>query len=590
VWQLLLDKPRQPDLDDVSGRQHIPAILLGILHEAAALTSGGEAGDAWRAYLRLDDLAALTSVGGQDYLEARRAVARDMLWRMTDPQLTPQQREFLAQPPFSALALALRPWAGGPVSLDALAALIERYETTGSTRDAEAIAELRLRLKWSDDPRFEALADDLNRNYRNANMRVALSSKLFTRMIPAQKPTVAAVRENIVGADVRGRSHTATQVQVRLLPDPGVWRIGLEIDGVVQSRTYTDVGPARVHNSCRVEYEARKLILVNRYGLHIWPAEANVQGRSSLIGVESGLNAVPIVGSIVDDVVRQKHRDNQAAAMRHVKAKVGREAKARMDREADAKLRELEARFAAGVFEPLERFSLVVQPLDMNTSEDRAMMRVRMADEQQLAAHTPRPSAPSDSLASLQLHQSAVNNAMRGLGLDGRRLTVGELHSLLGQKFARHASAPPADLPQRAIVEFAQHDAVYIACHDDCMELVFNIVELRKGRDSIRHVRVHAFFRPIVEGLEVKLVRDGALQFEGAHLRTGTRMILHSVFGKLLRRDHEVPVLTKDLDGDPRFAGLMVTQLVIDDGWVALSLGPALPDRTAWRTRGAVAR
>jgi hypothetical protein len=29
----------------------------------------------------------------------------------------------------------------------------------------------------------------------------------------------------------------------------------------------------------------------------------------------------------------------------------------------------------------------------------------------------------------------------------------------------------------------------------------------------------------------------------------------------------------------------MVTQLVIDDGWVAVSIGPALPHRTAWRTR-----
>jgi hypothetical protein len=29
---------------------------------------------------------------------------------------------------------------------------------------------------------------------------------------------------------------------------------------------------------------------------------------------------------------------------------------------------------------------------------------------------------------------------------------------------------------------------------------------------------------------------------------------------------------------------------VIDDGWVALSLGPATPDRVAWRTRGVEVR
>ena len=112
-----------------------------------------------------------------------------------------------------------------------------------------------------------------------------------------------------------------------------------------------------------------------------------------------------------------------------------------------------------------------------------------------------------------------------------------------------------------------------------------NIVELRHGRDSIRGVGVHAFFRPEVDGLELKLVRDGSLQFSGAHLRTGPRMVLHSVFGKMLPKDQELPVLAAKLNEDPRFAGLMVTQLVIDDGWVAVSIGPALPQRTAWRTR-----
>ena len=63
-------------------------------------------------------------------------------------------------------------------------------------------------------------------------------------------------------------------------------------------------------------------------------------------------------------------------------------------------------------------------------------------------------------------------------------------------------------------------------------------------------------------------------------------MVLHSVFGKLLPKDQEMPVLAAKLSEDPRFAGLMVTQLVIDDGWLALSVGPATPERTAWRTRG----
>ncbi len=582
VWQLLLDERTRRDLEASAASASSDGALLQALHEVAALTAGAAEGAAWRQYLRLDDLAGLTSIAGDDYLEARRAASRDVLTRMADPRLSADQREFLAQPPLAALGRELRPWARGVVSLDALAALVEHYEQTGSLGDAEAIAELRQRMRWSDDPRLAVLADDLNRNYRNANVRVALAAEMFNRLIPPQDPVAARVNETIGGTDVRGRSVTETQVHVRLIPDAAMWRLALEVQGTVQSRTYSDVGPARLRNATRMEYDASKLITLDRAGLQIGPAQTQVTGRSQLLGVDSG---VPLFGPIIEDVVRDRHQESKAAAIAQVKTKVGREARRRMDREADAKLMELKQRIADGVFGPLDRFAVDCQPVDMSTTEERAVVRLRLACDQQLAAHTPRPSAPSDSLASLQLHESAINNAIRGMGLERKRLTVGELHELLTTKFTQRDVAPPSDLPRRALVEFAAHDAVRVTCRDDAVELSMHIVELRKGRDSIRNVVVHAFYKPVVDGLEVRLVRDGGLQFEGAHLRTGTRLVLHSVFGKLLQKGQDVPLLAKRFNDDQRFTGLMVTQLVIDDGWVAMSLGPALPNRTAWRTR-----
>lgn len=590
VWSLLVDRQFMERQSAGSAWLSDNGGLMHSLHEVAAMTAGAAEGATWRQYLRLDDLAGLTSVGGDEFLESRRATARDVLIRMTDPWLTAGQREFLTQPPLIALAQHLHAWAGGEVSIDTLAAFIERYESTGSLRDADAIAELRLRMKWSTDAQLQALGEELNRHYRNANMRIAVSSELINRWIPPQEPVNAPVRSRIAGADVRGQSKTETDITVRLLPDPTVWRFGLEAHGQVNSRTMSQTWPAKLRNASRMEYEARKLVLVNRFGLHVFPAEANAEGDTKLLGVESNLTAVPILGSFVENVAREQHRKSRPKAVAQVKAKVGQEARDRMDREAGAKLAKLNERFREHVSEPLDRFSLIAEPVDMNTTEERATMRLRLAREQQLAAHTPRPSAPSDSLASFQLHESAFNNAARGLELDGRRLNVGELHTLLSQKIRRRAQAEPADLPRAAKVEFAAHDAIRVACHGDRIELILRIVELRHGRDSIRGVGVHAFFRPVVEGMEVKLVRDGTLQFDGAHLRTGPRMVLHSVFGKLLPRDQEVPVLAARISEDPRFSALMVTQLVIDDGWLALSIGPATPERTAWRTRGVVKR
>ena len=586
VWTLLVDRQfMSQQAASLSDALHNNAGLLQALSEVAALTAGSEEGATWREYLRVDDLAGLTSVGGDDFDESRRAVARDVLVRIDDPWLTAGQRQFLAQPQISNLAVELRPWASGEASVDTLAAFMERYEATGALHDADAIAELRLRMKWSADPQLQALAEELNRNYRNANMRVAFSGELMNRMIPPQEVRKAPVRSRIVGADVRGRSETDTQVHVRLIPDATVWRFGLEAAGNVNSHTVSETWPARLRNRSTMEYEARKLIMINRFGLHAWPAEAQADGRTSLVGIDSGFSAVPILGTIVENVAREQHQQNRGQAVAQVKNRVTKEARERMDAETEPKLAGFEAKYREHILEPMTRFAIVAEPVDMSTTEERVQARLRLATEQHLGAHTPRPSAPSDSLASFQLHESAFNNALRGLDLDGKRLTVAELHQALSEKIRRHPEAPPADLPKAAKVEFAKNDAVRIICHDDRIELIMNIVELRHGRDSIRGVGVHAFFRPEVDGLELKLVRDGSLQFSGAHLRTGPRMVLHSVFGKMLPKDQELPVLAAKLNEDPRFAGLMVTQLVIDDGWVAVSIGPALPQRTAWRTR-----
>ena len=78
MWHLLLD-PQAADLVDRPAPPTDEAALLESIHEAATLTAGSDAGAGWRGYLRLDDLAGLTSVGGDDYVETRRATARDVL-------------------------------------------------------------------------------------------------------------------------------------------------------------------------------------------------------------------------------------------------------------------------------------------------------------------------------------------------------------------------------------------------------------------------------------------------------------------------------------------------------------------------------
>ena len=416
-------------------------------------------------------------------------------------------------------------------------------------------------------------------------MRIAFAGDLFNRMMPQQDEVVSPVRDRIAGAKVRGQARTTTDLNVRLIPDAEGWNLALEASGKVYSYTRSETWPARTRNSARFKYQAQKQIEIGSDGLTISPAQATAQGRNELLGVESQLDPVPILGHLLRDAARNRHQRKRPQALSQVKSKVARQARQRMDQEADAKLNTLEQKFHARIMTPLEQLALLAETTSMYTTAERAVMQLRLANPQQLAAHSPRPAAPSDSLASVQMHQSALNNAVAGLGLEGRRMKVIELYYFLAGRLGYADAIPPADLPARATIEFAPYDAARILCEDNCMKLVLGIREVAHGMDRIQNFQVHATFRPEINGLDVRLVRDGVLNFSGKRLKTGPRVVLHGVFGKLLHKGQEIVLLKANEEPDPRLAGLMITQLVIDEGWIGLALGPERENRTAWWRR-----
>ena len=554
-----------------------------MLNGVAEILKTEENGEAWREYLLLDRIAGSMSESLDSPELARKKLAQEVLSRMEDPRLTAAQRDFLATPNFVELHQSLRPWAAGKVNLEALVAIVERYESGRETRYGAAIAQLQQRLLWSDDAQLQALAAHLDHHYRGANMRLAMTDHLLNRMMPKQKPTVTPVNDRVAGAKVRGSARTTTQLRVRMMPDPNAWHFGLEATGKIYSDTRSDTWPARIRNAAKMQYQGRKEITLTPDGLRVTPAQASAQGRNELIGVDSQLDPIPVVGHLLRNMARQKHKKSRPTALRQAKAKVVRQVTSRMDSTLNEKLEGFEQKFHDKVLAPIEELALIAEPLDMHTTKQRAVMQLRFANPGQLAAHTLRPLAPSDSVLSLQLHETALNNAMKGLNLNGRRMTMLELFEYLSQRFGPAEATPPEDLPRRAVIQFAKSDALRVKCEGDRLEIVLSVAELAHRRDKIKNFQIHVHFRPAVRGLGVKLVRDGSLQFSGRRLKTGPRVVLHSVMGKLLPKNQQIDLVSAKLMLDPRFAGLMVTQLVLEDGWIGLALGPANPRRTAWR-------
>ena len=525
----------------------------------------------WRKYLLLDEISQY-SRGGDEAL--RRQTARRVLKRMESPKLTEKQAEVFRNPPFDAFHRELCQWAYEPIDYSRLLANIEAYESTRSTGDASLIAGSYDLLRWSNQPEVEKFTELLNVHYRNSNVRVALTSEFLNRMLPAPQQIQENIVDSISGADVYGTANTLNQLQVVLVPDGNNWRIGLEAHGEVASDTAASKGPATFYNQGLARYHARKLLLIDRRGIRVWRAEAVADSETELTGFETDFDGLPLIGWLARSMARQQHDEHYYDAKAEAEAKLEHRATTRFDEEVHARLAEAEKQVNQKLIQPFEKIDLKPTPLDLRTTEQRIIARYRLAGDLQLGAHSPRPQAPGDSLISVQVHESALNNTLTNLKLEGKRTELKALYRELAATFDRTELQVPDDVPDNVIVQFADQEAVRVLCEDGRVTLTLRFAELKSGRDfRCRNFAVRAYYVPDAQQLTANLVRDGIIELMGEGL-SNKRIILRGIFNKVLAKSRGFNIVNKKLAENPRLHDVRVNQFVINDGWIGVAMGP----------------
>ncbi len=573
IWKqaLAADKSGPPDVDSF---RPDPQHLAQTFGQVEAATGESAEGRAWREFLLLDSLRPLVKRPEPADAQQRR-LAKRILDRLGGKELDPGQRRFVANGPLASLGKELHRWTVKPVDRSALLRNVERFEQSGLPSDARRLAEDRRTLALSRDADRLELARLVDGHYRNANLRVAVSEKLINRLMPVREPQTAWVNDTVLGNPTRGHSQTSTDVGIRLIPDPNRLRLALEVNGHVASLTSSASGPATFFNNSQSTYTAVKPIEFSTRGVRTSPAKVSVQNVTKLRDLETDFDGLPLFGSIVKSVARKQHHSHKQEVQEEVKRKVASRAKAQVDTEADARFGEISQRLQQRVIRPIAALSLGPDMISAQTTESRLVTRIRLADEDQLGAHTPRPRAPSDSLASMQLHQSALNNTLEQLELAGRSFTLPELRRLIATRFNR-PEAEDIESPNDDItIAFAKVDPIIVRCHEGRVEIRLSIAKLRKpSRKSWRDFQVRVFYRPKVEGLSLKLVRDGVVQLSGKRLDTGSQIAMRGVFSKTFSKHRPVILTPTKFTEDTRLKGLAISQFVIDDGWIGLALGP----------------
>ena len=550
--------------------------LSACLAAVDALTRGKPQGQAWSQYLTLESLRELAD--GRTVTEDQaRAVAKAVLQRLDRIPMNPRQRQFIAEKPIAALRAELRRWASRPVEFREVLEHLEQYEKAATAGDARLLGEDGRRLALSPSAEQRELGQWLESNYRNANVRVAVAGQLLNRLIPERPDECQDVDDVVAGRTVHGESVTSTEVAVRLIPDPQRVRMTLEIQGEVTALTHSESGPATFYNDSQSSYRAWKEIQIGPRGMVLRPAQVAVSNELQLRSVSTDFDPIPLVGPLAQEIARSQHESKRCQMSAEVEEKIQARAKEQIDGEADARLGSLAKRLQNGLLEPLAALSLGPAVISAETTGDRAAMRLRLASDEQLGSHTPRPRAPSDSLGSVQIHQSAINNLVEQLQLDGGTFTLPELRQRIAQRLNRPELLQRETEDDDVKIALAPKDAVQVQCRDGHVALILSVASLEKEPRAWEDFQVRVFYRPQVSGRSVELVREDVIQLIGEDLNTRSQIALRGIFAKTFPRHRSVQLVPERILKDPRLAGIQVTQLAIDDGWFALALGPARP-------------
>jgi hypothetical protein len=534
---------------------------------------GAESHSGWVDYLMIEQLSASIQAERVSHDELSR-LATTILQRMSASQLTVAQRVMLQEDVFLALEQGLRRLGCRPFSYTALLEAVERLEESRSRGAGRMIAEACQQLEWSPSPPLAELGDALRANYRQGNIRVTISEALVNRGLPDTVDHAESINNRLQGAHIQGNVTTTSGLRIVLVPDDDHWHIGVEVDGVVKARTQSQRGSAIFINEGESQFHVRKQLRMSTTTLEMTPAVAQVNIDSRLVDFKTDYDDMPLLGGLARNIARNQYRKAVRSAENQLQQELASGTEQKLDQRVNQQLESARETYQRRWLEPMNRLGLSPQAVAMVTHEDKLMIAYRIAGQHQLAGFGVRPLAPVESLFQLQLHESAVNNLLENLGLDGRRDNLPALWEEIADSLGMKTAAIPTEVPRDVIIELAPISAMNIRFEQGVLRLQLNLRELRQGnRNSWRNFSIVALYRPAGTGEQASLVRDGHLNVIGRSIRLGDRIVLQGIFNKVFSRARPITVLSDDLLHHPALADTHVNHHVVENGWLSIAIG-----------------
>ncbi len=533
----------------------------------------------WTDFLLLDDIV---DAAAHDDAEQRALLAQRFLSRLNHYSLKAEHRQWLKRDSIDALAAALQSWTARPVNYVQLLSELERGETDSIDLAAIKVSEAFQTMRFSEDPRAARVAKAIDVTYRNANLRTAISVELLNRFLPAQPVRTEPIRTTVLGTAVRGVSTVKSDLSLQLEPSLDSWRILLGTRGDVETLSQGGQSGVTVVSSGHNTFHANTPLIIRPHGYQVGQTHVNVAGGQRLRGIHSPYEGWPLIGSLVHGIAESQFQNTLPDAKRISNDRIRSQVTSELQSQVSEKTHRAGTQLDELVLGPLARLDLDPKVIDLETTSRRLVARYRLAGDWQLASHTPRPRAWSDSWMSLQIHQSALNNTLERLLPTGEAKSIQDFFAGTMELFGQEAKPLPQDVPTDAMIEFASTRPVTVEIGEGKVWLTLRVVRLSEPEGAaLTRFIVRAGYRPEVSGLDAHLVRDGHLSISGPGMTMGQRIAVRALFNKILSEQRPIPITGPRIIGHPAMQGLAISQLELRDGWLAVAVSRESSPRVA---------
>jgi hypothetical protein len=290
--------------------------------------------------------------------------------------------------------------------------------------------------------------------------------------------------------------------------------------------------------------------------------------------VETDFDGLPIVSDVVRFFVDQQLKEQRPIARRITQNMVKEETNREFDAQLNKQLQGVQDKLKHKVIQPLQFIGIDSDVVDLETTDTRLIGRYRIASYDALSANTPRPQAPADSLFSMQVHQSAINNTFQQLKLGGRDWQIAEMLAYLSERLNLRLEAEP-DLPANVKLRFEEQNPISVEFADDQILLALRIARLSEpGRLDLKHFIIRVTYAVDANGLNADLVRNGAISVDGERLGMRDRLPLRAIFGRVFAAHSRIQLVKPEVLTDKRLENLAVSQVVSREGWLAFAISP----------------